>query len=1104
MDGGKGSVKLDAQAANGATNAAAGKLFGKHADGAEVAEANKAAAAVNAVSGMQILKVIVEDAEKGNAGEAANTANNIVDAAIGNVTDNAVHAFSAGGMDKDDKIAAAIVLRGMAKDGKFAVKDGTEKDKTEGTLKSAVASATSKTLLALSGLVQQAVKTSGGHIGTVVDSNAAKKADAGNVKEIAKGIKAIVDAAVGDGKGSVKLDAQAASGANNADAGKLFGKKTGGGAEVEGANKAAAAVNAVSGMQILKVIVEDAEKGTAGEAANTANNIVDAAIGDVADAVHAFGDDMNKDDKIAAAIVLRGMAKDGKFAVKDGEKGTGKDGGGENIGTVVEAAAKKADAENVKEIAKGIKAIVDAAVDGGKGSVKLDAQAASGTDNADAGKLFGKNADGAEVADANKAAAAVNAVSGMQILKVIVDDAEKGTNGAKADAANNIVDAAIGNVDAANAVAFGGDMNKDDKIAAAIVLRGMAKDGKFAVKNTEKGKTEGTLKSAVASATSKTLLALSGLVQQAVKTSGGHIGTVVEAAAKKADAENVKAIAKGIKAIVDAAVGDGKGSVKLDAQAASGTDNKDAGKLFGKKTGGGAEVAEANKAAAAVNAVSGMQILKVIVEDAEKGNNGAKADTANNIVDAAIGDVTANAVGFGGNMDKDDKIAAAIVLRGMAKDGKFAVKDGNEKNKTEGTLKSAVASATSKTLLALSGLVQQAVKTGGENIGTVVEANDAVKADAENVKEIAKGIKAIVDAAVGDGKGSVKLDAQAASGTTNAAAGKLFGKNNASGAEVAEANKAAAAVNAVSGMQILKVIVDDADKGTAGAKADTADNIVDAAIGDDAGNAVHAFGADGMDKDDKIAAAIVLRGMAKDGKFAVKDGTEKGTGKAGDNIGTVVNADDAVKADAENVKEIAKGIKAIVDAAVGDGKGSVKLDAQTASGATNADAGKLFGKHAVNGAEVAEANKAAAAVNAVSGMQILKVIVDDADKGTAGAKADTAENIVDAAIGNDDDNAVAFGADMNKDDKIAAAIVLRGMAKNGKFAVKSDEKGKTEGTLKSAVASATLIIIFISKDNLTFLIISLSLMSHISKTFTNLYFEKLLCSISFFNFHKNP
>ncbi|WP_422850084.1 variable large family protein, partial [Borreliella afzelii] len=48
-------------------------------------------------------------------GEAANP----IQAAIGTADDAA--AFEKAGMKKDDQIAAAIALRGMAKDGKFAV-----------------------------------------------------------------------------------------------------------------------------------------------------------------------------------------------------------------------------------------------------------------------------------------------------------------------------------------------------------------------------------------------------------------------------------------------------------------------------------------------------------------------------------------------------------------------------------------------------------------------------------------------------------------------------------------------------------------------------------------------------------------------------------------------------------------------------------------------------------------------------------------------------------------------------------------------------------------------------------------------------------------------
>ncbi|WP_210368956.1 variable large family protein, partial [Borreliella garinii] len=70
-------------------------------------------------------------------------------------------------------------------------------------------------------------------------------------------------------------------------------------------------------------------------------------------------------------------------------------------------------------------------------------------------------------------------------------------------------------------------------------------------------------------------------------------------------------------------------------------------------------------------------------------------------------------------------------------------------------------------------------------------------------------------------------------------------------------------------------------------------------------------------------------------------------------------------------------------------------------------------------------------VAAVSGEQILKAIVDAAKDGDKTGVADVkdATNPIDAAIGstNDNANAAAF-ATMKKNDQIAAAMVLRGMA----------------------------------------------------------------------------
>ncbi|WP_210360621.1 variable large family protein, partial [Borreliella garinii] len=70
--------------------------------------------------------------------------------------------------------------------------------------------------------------------------------------------------------------------------------------------------SAVSGKQIIKAIVDAAGNASgdhAGAAAGDATNPIAAAIGQAGQDGAAFVDDMKKDDKIAAAIVLRGLAK---------------------------------------------------------------------------------------------------------------------------------------------------------------------------------------------------------------------------------------------------------------------------------------------------------------------------------------------------------------------------------------------------------------------------------------------------------------------------------------------------------------------------------------------------------------------------------------------------------------------------------------------------------------------------------------------------------------------------------------------------------------------------------------------------------------------------
>ncbi len=553
----------------------------------------------------------------------------------------------------------------------------------------------------------------------------------------------------------------------------------------------------------------------------------------------------------------------------------------------------------------------------------------------------------------------------------------------------------------------------------------------------------------------------------ATAANGGNteIGKVVKvnAAAKGGEETSVNGIASGIKGIVEAAEKAGKeGKLESEEVAGAGDGNEDAGKLFATKKAndGGGEAKDAEKAATAVSAVSGKQILKAIVDAAAKGDGEKKGvedvKDAKNPIAAAIGSTgeNKNAAAFDKDgMKKNDQIAAAIVLRGMAKDGEFALK--NNANNAEKGLKSTVESAVNKTV---SGWLEEMVKAAqtaataanGDNteIGKVVKvkADAAAKGgDATSVNGIASGIKGIVTAAEKAGEeGKLESEAAAAGdgGEANAEAGKLFAtkkKDAADGGGAGDAEKAAAAVSAVSGKQILKAIVDAAAKGDGEKKgvADVKDatNPIEAAIGSTKDNkAAAAFNKDGMKKNDQIAAAIVLRGMAKDGEFALKDDANNAKAGLKSTVESAVN-----KTVSGWLEEMAK---AAQDAATG------------AAGGGNEAAGKLFAtkKNDDNGG-------AAAAVSAVSGKQILKAIVDAAGK--AGEEGKGVEDVKDAtnpiaaAIGSTDDKAAAAfnNNGMKKNDQIAAAIVLRGMAKDGEFALKNDA-AKAEKGLKSTVESA--------------------------------------------------
>ncbi len=260
----------------------------------------------------------------------------------------------------------------------------------------------------------------------------------------------------------------------------------------------------------------------------------------------------------------------------------------------------------------------------------------------------------------------------------------------------------------------------------------------------------------------KMINAANTIVETVAETATEAMGEVVEVkssgnVATKADVKSVVEIAKGIKKIVEAAGIADELKAEADKATKSSIDsnNKEAGKMFsGKKgdrggrvidsgvispeIGGGANPEDINKATEAVKNASGEQILGAIVAAAktvESGEalEGKNADNATNPIEAAIGgDDNSDATAFTGNMEKDTQIAAAIVLRGMAKNGKFAVKMGREPSGDGDTIRALVKNAANKTIDALSKLVLKVINESLTKIAKTIKANGEAANSAVN------------------------------------------------------------------------------------------------------------------------------------------------------------------------------------------------------------------------------------------------------------------------------------------------------------------------------------------------------------------------------------
>ncbi|ACH94152.1 variable large family protein [Borrelia duttonii] len=215
-------------------------------------------------------------------------------------------------------------------------------------------------------------------IGNVADQNAG--AVGTEVDNIIKGIKNIVEVILkegnsdaGDVKGPVKdADgsagaARAAAGGADGDAGKLFASDNSGGAgdAAKAAKDAAKAVGAVTGADILKAI----SIGVGGNAAKLAKNTD--AVANIAAAANA------KDATIAGAIVLRAMAKNGKFSGPS-------DAAKVDVSAAVKGAAVSAVTKALDTLTMAIRKTIDLGLKNVKDAMKINSNAISVVSDKDA------------------------------------------------------------------------------------------------------------------------------------------------------------------------------------------------------------------------------------------------------------------------------------------------------------------------------------------------------------------------------------------------------------------------------------------------------------------------------------------------------------------------------------------------------------------------------------------------------------------------------------------------------------------------------------------------------------------------------------------------
>ncbi|AHH14470.1 Variable major protein, partial (plasmid) [Borrelia hermsii MTW] len=185
------------------------------------------------------------------------------------------------------------------------------------------------------------------------------------------------------------------------------------------------------------------------------------------------------------------------------------------------------------------------------------------------------------------------------------------------------------------------------------------------------------------------------------------IGNAVKDAqdAAPADKTAVNSIVKGIKTIVDVVLKD-KGNADANGAKIEDTERKSIGRLLSTNANAGEEK-HAGAASASIGAVTGADILQAIAKSGDVVGE-VEIDAATNAAEIAVAkkgdqkDLKAN--------QKDAIVAAGITLRAMAKDGKFASK--NNEEKSANAVNGVAASAVGKTLSTLIIAIRNTVDNG--------------------------------------------------------------------------------------------------------------------------------------------------------------------------------------------------------------------------------------------------------------------------------------------------------------------------------------------------------------------------------------------------------